>query len=78
MDKTLAQSISHSLLIHSDLKLPKSLWCKLRLKQNKKGGFFADFQTLRDTRIKVYSRFEKKKKASRDIKRAALAQEQGR
>ena len=40
--------------------------------------FFADFQTLRDTRIKVYSRFEKKKKASRDIKRAALAQEQGR
>ena len=39
---------------------------------------FADFQTLRDTRIKVYSRFEKKKKASRDIKRAALAQEQGR
>ena len=39
--------------------------------------FFADFQTLRDTRIKVYSRFEKKK-ASRDIKRAALAQEQGR
>ena len=41
-------------------------------------SFFADFQTLRDTRIKVYSRFEKKKKASRDIKRAALAQEQGR